>query len=265
MPKPLVIKFKNIPAASFISTLKELGRGNKLGEGLAKMPLALNEASNAVVVIAPPEVAEYLSTIAKGLDTPNEFRAAQREAAAKDADQRLKIDTERKKAGLPVEPAPAMRPQASNPGMVGEGPRGRGYGRMEGRGPGAMGPMGGMMQRQGSGMTERGWMGGGMRGPAQPQMEGRGPGAMGPMGGMMQRQGSGMMERGGQGEGPRGPAERGWVGGGMRGPMGQGMERRGPPAAEEARPPAPGKLPPAAPGKAPAAPEEKSKTSATPA
>ena len=104
MPKPLVIKFKNIPAASFVETLKELGRNNKqLAEGLGKMPISLNEASNSVVIIAPAEVGEMLSNIAKGLDTPNDFRAAQREAAFKDAQQRLMMDEERQKAGLPVE------------------------------------------------------------------------------------------------------------------------------------------------------------------
>ena len=126
-PKPLVIKFKNIPAASFVETLRELGRSNKqLGEGLAKMPISVNEASNAVVIIAPPEVAEMLASIAKNLDTPNDFRAAQREMAAKDAEQRLKIDEERKKAGLPVEPTPAARPPAPNRGMMQQGAEGRG-------------------------------------------------------------------------------------------------------------------------------------------
>jgi hypothetical protein len=296
-PKPLILKFKHIPAESFVASLKQLGHGNKLGEGLEKLPLALNEPSNSIIVLAPPEVADFLTTIAVGLDKPNEFRDERRAEEQKAAEQRLKIEEARQKAGLPpVSAAPMARmregvpPQAPRDGMMPgrmgggmmqqrmggmmqrqmqgapRGPMAGMMGRGQGRGPGMMGrgqgrgPMMGQGQGRGPGMMGQGQG----RGPMMGQGQGRGPGMMGEgqgQGSMMeQRQGRGPMM--GQGEG-RGPMM-----GEGRGPMmgrgeGEGpMMRRGgqPPQA----PPAPSadKNKPPAP---PAPPADKGKPPAPPA
>ena len=186
-PKPLVLRFHYIPAGSFVDTLARLGRGNRLGEGLAKIPMAVNEPANAVVIVAPPEIADFLATIAKGLDQPNEFRAMREEQGRKEAGFRLKMEEARRK--LPPPAATPAGPMGSMRGMM----PGMGGGMMGGR-PGMMGPeMGRMRERMEQGEHER--MGGreGMRGrmergeragpPERPgAMMGRmGGGAVGPM------------------------------------------------------------------------------------
>jgi hypothetical protein len=284
-PKPLILKFKHIPAESFVASLKQLGHGNKLGEGLEKLPLALNEPSNSIIVLAPPEVADFLTTLAVGLDKPNEFRDERRAEEQKAAEQRLKVEEARQKAGLPpVSAAPMARmregvpPQAPRDGMM----PGRMGGMMQRQMQGApRGPMAGMMGRgqgRGPGMMGRGQG----RGPMMGQGQGRGPGMMGEgqgQGSMMeQRQGRGPMMGQGEGRGPgmmgqgqgRGPMMgegRGPMMGEGRGPMmgrgeGEGpMMRRGgqppqaPPApsADKNKPPAP-PAPPVDKGKPPAPP-----------
>jgi hypothetical protein len=229
LPKPTILKFKYIPAESFVAALKELGHGNQLGEGLAKLPLALNAASNSVVIVAPPEAVEFLTTIAKGLDTPNEFRAARHEEELKAAEQRLKIEGDRQKAGLPpFAAAPGARAREGAPpqGPVTGLRRGPAMGWGEGRGP--------MM---GQGLR---------RGPMTGWGEGRGP-MMGPgnqRGPMMQQPGP-RVERGPmmprQGEGPGPMMNRGEG----RGPMMGRGGREGPPPSEveKAKPPAPAGIP----------------------
>jgi hypothetical protein len=196
-PKPLVLRFHYIPAGSFVDTLARLGRGNRLGEGLAKIPMAVNEPANAVVIIAPPEVADFLATIAKGLDQPNEFRATREEQGRKEAGFRLKMEEARRKL-----PPPAAPPA------------------------GPMGSMRGMMPGMGGGMM------GGMMCPCPMCQRMRPGGMMGPeMGRMRERMEQGEHERMGGREGMRGRMERGEQGeqagpserpGAMMGRMGPG-------------------------------------------
>ena len=63
-----------------MEVLGQLSRRGPLGEILSKIPIALHEHSNAVVVIAPPEALELFEKLAEGLDRPSEFhkRMAQR-------------------------------------------------------------------------------------------------------------------------------------------------------------------------------------------
>ena len=126
-PKPLVLRFHYIPAGSFVDMLARLGRGNRLGEALEKIPMAVNEPANAVVIVAPPEVADFLATIAKGLDRPNEFRAMREEQDRKEAEFRLKMEEARRK--LPPPAAPPTGPMGSMRGMM----PGMGGGMMSGK------------------------------------------------------------------------------------------------------------------------------------
>jgi Spy/CpxP family protein refolding chaperone len=73
-PRPTVIRFEHISAASYVHTLKQLGRNPHIAQALRELPLALNEEANAVVVIAPDEVTQMLTAIARGLDRPSEYR-----------------------------------------------------------------------------------------------------------------------------------------------------------------------------------------------
>jgi Spy/CpxP family protein refolding chaperone len=240
-PKPLVVQFKHIPAQSFMETLKQLGRNEQVGDILSKVPMAVNEPANSVVVIGPPEVTEYLAAIAKGLDQPNVFSAAQEERQREQESFRLKMEEARRKilgppspggvkqpAVPPQGPVPRTMPQTGRPGQ----PSGMvpPMGPAPGRGPAMGGPMGrgpqmgpppqrgpGMGPGMGMGMGRGMGMGGPMRGPQMDQPmgppEGRGPGTGGPMGGGPQM---GPPPQRGPGMGPGMGMGRGM---GMGGPM----------------------------------------------
>ena len=135
-PKPLVLQFRHIPAESFLDTLKQLGRNPQVGEALEQIPMALNQPANAVVVLAPPEAAEFLITIAKGLDQPNEFRAIMMQQEQQEMELRMRAEAARRQMASP--PAPGWNPAPSR--MVPGGPqpgRQMGPGPREGPRPGA--------------------------------------------------------------------------------------------------------------------------------
>ena len=182
-PKPLVIQFKNIPAESFLNTIKQLCQNPKIREAFEQLPIAINEPANAVVIIGPPEAAEFLGMIAQGLDQPNEFRM--RERALEHEDLKFRFGAAERGFGPPQGRGPMMRQHGGPPGMGQGGMGGCGMcpmmrpqgGPPEGRGPMARPPAGppegrGPMMRQQGGPPEgRGPM---MRQPAGPP-EGPGP------------------------------------------------------------------------------------------
>ena len=115
-PKALVLRFEQIPAESFMNTLRQLGRNEHVSKVLQNVPIALNENANAVVVIAPPDIAALLTTIAKGLDQPNVFAKRMRDMEREEQKARLKREeAKRQPAGPP--------PWAGNPPAP---PRGQG-------------------------------------------------------------------------------------------------------------------------------------------
>lgn len=79
-PDVRIFRFEHIPAQSFMGVLEQLSRKAPLREILSHIPIALEEHSNAVVVIAPREAMELFEKIANELDAPSEFqeRMAQR-------------------------------------------------------------------------------------------------------------------------------------------------------------------------------------------
>jgi hypothetical protein len=81
----VVLRFVHIPAESFVDTLEQLAEHPEIREGMEQMPLAVNEPANAVILIAPPEVADAMRRMADELDQPNEFHAHQREREAEEA------------------------------------------------------------------------------------------------------------------------------------------------------------------------------------
>jgi len=94
----VVLRFIHVPADSFIDTLHQLAeRNHEIREGLEQMPLAVNEPANAVVLIAPPEVADALRRMAEELDQPNEFRVHEREREMEDIECQIELE-ERKRA-----------------------------------------------------------------------------------------------------------------------------------------------------------------------
>jgi hypothetical protein len=125
-PKPMVLHFKYIPAESFMDTLHQLGNNPHVRDVLKEVPIALNEPANSVVVIGPPELAEFLGSIAKGLDQPNEYRDARMQQERQQMEAHLKFEEARQKAGLPpMQPGPGMHGrQMHGPGMGGMGMRG---------------------------------------------------------------------------------------------------------------------------------------------
>ena len=174
-PKPLVLRFLHIPAESFVQTLKQLARNDRVREGLEQMPLAINEPANAVVIVAPPEVAEMLMHLAKQLDQPNEFAMAERHRMRQDA-----MGGPGPKQGHPAQMMPGgPKPmQGPPPQMMPGGP-----GAMQGPQPQMMPGGPGAMQGPRPGMMPGGPKP--MQGPRPGMMPG-GPGQMqGPQPGMM--------------------------------------------------------------------------------
>jgi hypothetical protein len=233
-PKPLVVQFKHIPAHSFMETLKQLGRHPAVGEILQKVPMAVNQEANAVVILGPPEVTDYLAAIAKGLDQPNAFRAAQEERERADMAFHLKMGEARGKIlGVPPSPPPsAMQPPMRAPGPGMQPPMGLG----PGRGPAMGAPMGPPERGPGIQPPMRA-PGPGMQPPMGPG-PGRGPAMGAPMGppergagmqplmGPLPERGPGMrLPQGGPGRmgvGGSGRVGMGGAGGmGMQGPMRQ--------------------------------------------
>ena len=94
-PDVRIFRFEHIPAESFRAVIEQLSRKRGLGEMLSSIPIAVNEHSNAVVVIAPPEALELFEKIAKGLDRPSGFH------------ERM---ARRKAPGAPKKPAPPKHP-----------------------------------------------------------------------------------------------------------------------------------------------------------
>ena len=88
----VVLRFAHIPAESFVETLDQLARNPHVREHLEQMPLAVNEPANAVVLIAPPEVADMMRGMAEQLDQPNEFRVHEWERDAEEAAMRAEME-----------------------------------------------------------------------------------------------------------------------------------------------------------------------------
>ena len=169
-PEPVVLRFVHIPAKSFMQTLEQLGQYDRLRETLVQMAVALNEPANAVVIIAPPELAGILRGVAGELDQPNELAERARQRQREDIQFRMQVEEhkralDRNDMGARVQMGAMKRRLAGPPKM----------------GPGQEGPPPGMMPRMGFG---RGGMG---RGP----MGRMGPGPQGPRPGMPLRMGPG--------------------------------------------------------------------------
>jgi len=170
-PKALVLRFEQIPAESFMNTLRQLGRNERVSKVLQNVPIALNENANAVVVIAPPDIAALLTTIAKGLDQPNVFAERMRDREREEQKARLKREeAKRQPAGPP--------PWAGNPPTP---PHGQGTPRRPearpGQGPADVPGMGPFLRRLGPGaMREPGPPPRGQVSPRRPEARpGQGP------------------------------------------------------------------------------------------
>ena len=240
-PEPVVLRFVHIPAQSFMQTLEQLGQNDRLHEALRQMPVALNEPANAVVIIAPPELADILRGVAEELDQPNEFAEQVRQRQREDILFGLQVE-ERKRAldrddmGARVRMG-AMKRRLAGPPKMGPGTEGPPSGMMPKMGPGPEGPSRGMMPRMGfgrggMGRGPMGRMGPGQQGPRPGMPPMMGPGQEGPPPGMPPRMGLGQggMRRGpmaGMGPGPQGPRP------GMPPMMGPGPEGPPPPEREQ--------------------------------
>ncbi len=92
-PGAIVLRFEHIPANSFMETLEQLADKNEqLREGLRQIPIALNEPANAVVVIAPPEVAAVMMRVAAELDHPNAFAQHMQERERGNVEFHLEVE-----------------------------------------------------------------------------------------------------------------------------------------------------------------------------
>jgi len=114
-PKAIVLRFEHIPANSFMETLEQLAHNNEhLREGLKQTPIALNEPANAVVVIAPPEVAAVMMRVAAELDHPNAFAQHMQERERGNVEFHLEVD-KHKRCLLYTSPSPRDRTRSRMP------------------------------------------------------------------------------------------------------------------------------------------------------
>ncbi|MFW5817752.1 MAG: hypothetical protein ACOCWV_04345 [Planctomycetota bacterium] len=67
----LIYQFKHIHVDSFINTLKQLARSKHVAPHIKDVPHAVNEQSNTMVMLAPPELTRLVKQIAEGVDKPN--------------------------------------------------------------------------------------------------------------------------------------------------------------------------------------------------
>ncbi len=67
----LIYQFKHIHVDSFIGTLEQLARSKHVAPHLKDVPHAVNEQSNTMVMLAPPELTRLVRQIAEGVDKPN--------------------------------------------------------------------------------------------------------------------------------------------------------------------------------------------------
>ncbi len=67
----LIYQFKHIHVDSFIGTLEQLARSKHIAPHLKEVPHAINEQSNTMVMLAPPELTTLVKQIAEGVDKPN--------------------------------------------------------------------------------------------------------------------------------------------------------------------------------------------------
>ena len=112
-PKPIVIQLNNLSVESFAGTLKQLARNPHVAAVLHELPLAINEEANAIVAIAPPEVGEFLTTIARGLDRPSSYHERNKNLERQERESRMRREMG-ERAG--VAPMPRTGPP------VGRGP-----------------------------------------------------------------------------------------------------------------------------------------------
>jgi hypothetical protein len=222
-PKMTVIHLQHISAEAYMQVVQQLCHNPAVGESLGKVPVAMCEQANAVVVLGPPEAVAFFHELATGLDQPSEFHqrmhARQMEMSRQEAEMRQHFGP----AGGGPGGGPMMGPGRMGPGPMGMGMMGRGMGPMGmgmghmgmGMGPMGKGPMGVCPKCQGpmgacpkcqgpAGMCPKcqggpgvcpkcqGAMGDGKSAPAIPAQPMPGGGMMG-RGGMM---GGGMMPDG---------------------------------------------------------------------
>ena len=99
-PEAIVLRFEHIPAESFLETFHQLAENEHLREGLKQIPIALNEPANAVVLIAPPDVAQVMQRIAEELDHPNKFEMHMHERERGKLGFRLEVEKHKRALDL---------------------------------------------------------------------------------------------------------------------------------------------------------------------
>lgn len=125
-PAVLVLRFVHISAESFLETFEQLSEH----EAVQTIPMALNEEANAVVAIAPRQMAEHLEHVANELDQPNKYHVRQREREMREYKARLRAKAEEHEVRLRIErmelelEAARHRLEKGLPPFPGPGPRG---------------------------------------------------------------------------------------------------------------------------------------------
>ena len=136
-PKPIVIQLNNLSVESFAGTLKQLARNPHVAAVLHELPLAINEEANAIVAIAPPEVGEFFTTIARGLDRPSSYHERNKNLERQEREFHMRREMRERAGsaftppagprppGFPLPPARAPRPEPGaekapvRPGLLG--------------------------------------------------------------------------------------------------------------------------------------------------
>jgi hypothetical protein len=115
----VIFRLEHISANSIMEVLAQLGRAEGVADMLKKVPFAVNEPANAVVVVGPPEVVEFFERLVGGLDKPSAFheRMGDREMQRRRQEMDLKTEMKHRELELkakmaPMAPRPGAKPMA---------------------------------------------------------------------------------------------------------------------------------------------------------
>jgi hypothetical protein len=155
----LIYQFKHIHVDSFIDTLEQLARSKHVAPHLKDVPHAVNEQSNTMVMLAPPELTKLVRQIAEGVDKPNPREMRRREGMRRrrpgsERGRRMdhhgrgkhtKADRDDDENGKRTRRCPQCRKGGEQCKRDGKCPMGTARSRRQGRSRGHRGPMIGML------------------------------------------------------------------------------------------------------------------------